>query len=525
MIIDRCGHFHRRPFRHVLPAVMAFVALTVFGASGRQARAAEGFSPTGAMVEPRARVAASETSGLILIAGGSLYGGFCLPMNSAELYDPASGSFMPAASLHHTRCEAAAVTLADGRVLVVGGLGEGIGSAEIFDPISGSFELTGQLNVMRGVGFTVTLLTDGRVLVAGGDNFSGTTGTAEVFDPSTGFFSMVGPMTTPRSEHSATLLRDGRVLLAGGGAGLSCVPVALSAELFDPASGTFANTAGGPLQPVWGHAAALTSGGRVLLVGGDPSCGVAGSQTRTAQLFDQHSGLFEESAPMAMERGVGLAATRLPDGRVLVAGGMAGEQASASAEIYDPVVGEFGEPLPTVMARSSHAQVALPDGRVLLAGGETDPLQTTGAAEILDPPTAQVASLEALVDVVPETLNLKSHGRFVTLFIGLPGRNPSEIDPSSVRLSIEGLGSLPPVACSKAKGDHDADGTVDLMLKFSRADVIALAPVGESVSFLVEGALLDATPFAGADQVRVICPGKEGGGCGAGANKPHHPHH
>jgi hypothetical protein len=94
-----------------------------------------------------------------------------------------------------------------------------------------------------------------------------------------------------------------------------------------------------------------------------------------------------------------------------------------------------------------------------------------------------------------------------------------------VRLSIEGLGSLPPVACSKAKGDHDVDGTVDLMLKFSRADVIALAPVGESVSFLVEGALLDATPFAGADQVRVICPGKGGGGCGSGANKPHHPHH
>ena len=84
---------------------------------------------------------------------------------------------------------------------------------------------------------TATLLTDGRMLIAGG---SWRDGSAEVYDPKTGTFTRTGSMTTDhefhtataRYSHTATLLSDGRVLIAGGSSyGGDLVA---SAELYRP---------------------------------------------------------------------------------------------------------------------------------------------------------------------------------------------------------------------------------------------------------------------------------------------------
>jgi len=78
---------------------------------------------------------------------------------------------------------------------------------------------------------TATLLTDGRVLVAGGSADP----SAEIYDPKTGTFSPTGSMSEARGAHTATLLTDGRVLMAGGSKNHS-------AEIYDPAAGTFSPT-------------------------------------------------------------------------------------------------------------------------------------------------------------------------------------------------------------------------------------------------------------------------------------------
>jgi len=93
---------------------------------------------------------------------------------------------------------------------------------------------------------TATLLSNGTVLITGSTDLAGDTlASAELSDPSTGSFTPTGSMGTARTRHTATLLPSGEVLVAGGAAG----GVGDSAELYDPAAGTFTGRvrpAGGP---------------------------------------------------------------------------------------------------------------------------------------------------------------------------------------------------------------------------------------------------------------------------------------
>ena len=96
------------------------------------------------------------------------------------------------------------------------------------------WEYTGSLNTARS-GHTATLLSDGRVLVAGGYGIGGLLASAELYDPATGNWSITGSLNTARSAHTATLLTDGRVLVVGGWDGGS--NKLASAELYDPGIG------------------------------------------------------------------------------------------------------------------------------------------------------------------------------------------------------------------------------------------------------------------------------------------------
>src|SRR5262249_10311963 len=122
-------------------------------------------------------------------------------------------------------------------------------AAALFEPSSGMFPVirfTPGMTTERAAA-SATLLQDGNVLVAGGDGGGPIdvpiqpVASAEVYNPATGTFTATGSMAAPRESHKATLLSDGKVLVAGGipSSNNCCLGVTATAELYDPTTGSF----------------------------------------------------------------------------------------------------------------------------------------------------------------------------------------------------------------------------------------------------------------------------------------------
>jgi hypothetical protein len=276
------------------------------------------------------------------------------------------GSFAPTGDMTVGRIYAAAAPLADGRVLVAGGADQSIDtgdnvlqSAEIYDPRTGTFSPTGSMTVPR-VGAAAAPLPDGRVLVVGGDDkiqLAGALKSAEIFDPATGSFTPTGDMTITRNQPAAAPLPDGRVLVAGGTYRDPISQVYLaSAEIYDPAAGTFSPTGSMAVRRV-GAAAAPLPGGRTLVAGG------AFPSAASAEIYDSSTGRFASVGDaITGPRG---AAASLPDGRVLIAGG---DQYGPSSRIFDPVTATYASTDYKTTTGYDVVAAPLPDGRVLVAG-------------------------------------------------------------------------------------------------------------------------------------------------------------
>jgi hypothetical protein len=208
-------------------------------------------------------------------------------------------------------------------------------------------------------GLTATLLADGTVLVSGGTT-NATPPSAELFTPASDSFApTLGGMVYPRSRHCASVLPDGRVLIAGGGD--ANANLFKTAEVFDPATQNFSAT-GNLTQERTGATATLLSNGKVLIAGGQDS---VGTLLRSAELYDPSSGTFTLTGNMNLPRAQHTA-TLLANGKVLLVGST---KDTSSAELFDPASGLFSATGSLIQVRTHHTATLLPNGNVLVLGG------------------------------------------------------------------------------------------------------------------------------------------------------------
>ena len=245
-------------------------------------------------------------------------------------------------------------------------------------------------------GFPATLLKDGRVLVAGG--FGASTyflASAEIYDPATGIWNTTGSLHTGRQQHSAILLPNGKVLVTGGNTSRECAEFCATttagSELFNPATGTWSKVGSMTIPRAFFTLTRLTDG-KVLAAGGRIEVGNnVYSSIAYADLYDPASKKWSATGAIGTSRS-NHSATRLPDGRVLVAGGWTGGPGSLNsidtAEVYDPVTGAWSATGSMSTIRERHVAFLLAAGQVLVAGGDNDSdccFDALSSAELYDP--------------------------------------------------------------------------------------------------------------------------------------------
>jgi len=366
----------------VIPASQ-LTSLFAWRIGAAQATASSNWTATGSMLEGQTAMGAAVLpSGKVLVADGD---------GTSEIYDPVTGTFSYANPMLFSHGSGVTATLLEnGQVLIVGG--DILPSAtELYDPPSGQFLATGAPVQPHGGGHTATLLNDGRVLIVGGFLSPGFQGAgplvggaagAETYDLRTGTFTAAGAMFANRVGQTATLLTSGlttgKVLVAGGFANgvVSLVTVLNSAEIYDPSSGNFSSTS--PMTDFrTQHVAVPLPSGEVLLA--------AGTNDGSAELFNPATLSFAATGMMNLLSRTGAQAALLSSGQVLVAGGANpnGGISTASAELYTPATGTFVVTGSMQYPRLDMAMVPL-NGGALAIGGENGPTNLA-SAEIYTP--------------------------------------------------------------------------------------------------------------------------------------------
>ena len=310
----------------------------------------DGFNSTGSMAYQRYNHTATRLlDGRVLVVAGrdADYG----PLATAELYNPATGTWTNAASLNNgeDREFHTATLLPNGKVLVVGGLHQSAYtylaySSQVYNPTNASWSVGGPSGFY---GHTATLLANGKVLIVGGTGIlgSGPYSSVYLYDPGSNSSSLTNGLRAARAFHTATLLTNGKVLIQGGGTN--------SAELYNPTNGTWTAT-GSPLFS--GNNSSLLPNGKVLVVGGT-----------NAELYDPNTGTWSSTSSPVHG---GDSATLLPNGKVLVVGAYHDEFNNylPSAELYNPATGTWSPAPGPIAPHSGHTATLLANGRVLVAG-------------------------------------------------------------------------------------------------------------------------------------------------------------
>lgn len=354
------------------------------------------------------------TDGRVLFIGGGADGVVAsYGQKSIDRYDPGTQTWTQLNQMSSARVSHTATTLLNGKILIAGGAddvqGEPIATAELYDPATNVLTPVGNLASPRAL-HNASLLPDGRVLLTGGttsfanpsDIVTHSLKTTEIFNPATNTFSAGPNMAEPRVGHTMTTLNNGKILIAGGFSWVTIlftIPyVTDKAQLYTPNAG--AGTFGSQITMTgdrFAHAAIKLDDGNVAIIGGaqdqlaSPFNPVA---VNTIELFDAATSTFSPFAAMSVPRGVA-AVSRLPDGRIVIAGGAFGSLSTPTPDGTVDVMEQSGFVSATLNmqhVRANFTATTLVDGTVLLAGGGEYPdpgnpnlLDSWDDAEILHP--------------------------------------------------------------------------------------------------------------------------------------------
>ena len=288
-------------------------------------------------------------NGTVLITGGLDASG--APLQSTEIYDPATGRFtaagtMPSKSVNHT-----ATLLPSGKVLILGG---GNSSAQLFTPGTGTWAAGGSMGSNRSY-HTATLLGNGKVLVAGGADQSGKTlGTTLLYNPADGTF-VTGPAgLDARERHTATLLSNGKALIVGGRVASNKGYTALASYQICDATACTASTGGVAARHSHAAASLGLDGSKVLVAGGANG----NSDLATADLYDFIAGTWTSTGLGALRAAPSLTLSEAPNGRALAAGGSSVGMAKNQADFYTPPLAPV---VPMNVLRAGHTATPLED--------------------------------------------------------------------------------------------------------------------------------------------------------------------
>lgn len=425
-------------------------------------------------------IAALLGDGDVLVAGGFTFcdDDFCNDTSSANLYDPATNSWQTTQKLP-TQLEAASATvLQNGSLLVAGGTrlnsdtdsNVPLRTAELYDPSSGTWTRTAAMPSIH-VGQSAALLPNGWVLVA-----SGQTASSQVYQPAKNIWVSTGGTGATRRLQTMTALANGDVLLTGGGVAsavqfqhgdgplVTLAPASLTFPAVQvgarsgPRSVTVTNNGTADLHAtgirISGAAAgdlSATSTCIGVAVAPGATCHVdvlfaptkTGARTANVTLVDDSpspqqiavSGFgngpntWASTGPMATQR-IGGVSVLLKDGDALIAGGYNPSQSQLTdSELYNPMTRKFTQTGQLKLALADVSGTRLRNGDVLMAGGQTQSAAPTATAELYDPAAGTWSFTGSMLQPGESlTQTMLSDGR--VLVTGYSGNGAEIYDPS-----------------------------------------------------------------------------------------------
>lgn len=329
---------------------------------GRSVAPLETWVATGSMAGSRVYHSASPLpDGRVLVVGGDGEGVGVL--SSTEVFDPVKGTFSGGAALATPRAQHTATVLADGRILVVGGrstddTATALSTAELYDPKTNTWSAAGAMTLRR-VDHAAVLLSSGKVLVVGGADEANFHAQAELFDPATRTWSKAGETSSGKVFHTATRM-GAKVVVAGG----YDIDALSTTEIYDSATNTWS---AGPnlVGPHSEHAAVALDDTRLLVVGGFSE---SSTIIKSVEVVDLAAGAAKATGSLEGPR-ANSHVLRLPGGQVLAVCGRDSGGAVGRAELYSQSAGTWSSAGPQAGKRERCAAAPLPGGRVLVVGG------------------------------------------------------------------------------------------------------------------------------------------------------------